>query len=948
MAQSRIKGITIQFDGETTGLDKALKSINSQAGKVGSELKDVNKLLKFDPGNAELVAQKQKLLAEQVEITAKKLEQLKSAQGQVEEQFNKGEIGVEQYRAFKRELEATEASLKSYKSQISAVEADQERLATNTKRLQTFFEATGTSVDDFADALGSKTLNAIKNGTASADQYETALNKIGKSALGVKADIGQMKNALDQVDDGNGIGQVKSDLKELGTQANKTGDDIGEMADDLKSIAVVEAADALEPITDTLKGVGEASLDAAEDVASAQVKIKTYFGLTDEEARVHGEIIESIFRDNYGDSMDAAANAVITVKKNIKDLDNESLENITKQALTLEDLFGIDMNETLRGVNSLMTTYGMTAQEAMDMVVAGTQNGLDKTNELGDNLAEYATLFEENGYSASEMFSILQAGLDGGAYNLDKVNDLVKEFGVRISDGSIAKACQDMGGNFEALFKTWEEGGGTNKELFQSIGQEIAGMSSEQEKAAAISQIFGSLGEDAGTKVIEAMTGVENKYKDVSGAGSEMQENNQNEVGQMKRNFESLALALAPIGENLAVIINAILTPLLNMLSALSDWFSTLPGPIQTFIAAFGGIVTLLLSLLPIVLAIQAAIPILTGALSALFGVIGIGLGPITLIIAAIAAVIAIIVNWESICDWFKTSWETIFNSLPGPVQTTLGIVGESLKAAYALFTGDTEGLKQSILNIYNSLPEPAQQAIVTMGNLMQASQSAIDSLMTGDTEGLKQSLLDIYNSLPEPVQNAVMTMAQYLKSAGEWADQNFVQPFRSKIQSIQDKFWEIVGGVRGAIDTIKGMMSGDIPFPHIAMPHLSVSGGWSFNPPRVPYFDIDWYAKGGVLTKPTIFGSNGGNPMGGGEAGPEAVAPISVLQEYVKSAVDGALSEKMDKMLDILLVYLPILADKETDFSLDGESLIEYVYEKMDRKAYRDTRNKKLAGGMP
>ncbi len=96
------------------------------------------------------------------------------------------------------------------------------------------------------------------------------------------------------------------------------------------------------------------------------------------------------------------------------------------------------MNETLRGVNSLMEQYGLTAQEAMDYIVKGTQNGLDKTNELGDNLSEYAGKFAQAGYSAEEYFQLLNNGLDGGAYNLDKVNDAINEVTTRMVDGTIA------------------------------------------------------------------------------------------------------------------------------------------------------------------------------------------------------------------------------------------------------------------------------------------------------------------------------------------------------------------------------------------------------------------------------------------------------------------------------------------------------------------------------
>lgn len=118
----RIQGITIELDGETRGLDKALKDVNKRSIELQSELRDVDRLLKFSPDNIEAVAQKQKLLTEQVENTTKKLDQLKDAQKQVEDQFKKGEIGEQQYRAFRREIEFTETELNKFKQKLSEVD----------------------------------------------------------------------------------------------------------------------------------------------------------------------------------------------------------------------------------------------------------------------------------------------------------------------------------------------------------------------------------------------------------------------------------------------------------------------------------------------------------------------------------------------------------------------------------------------------------------------------------------------------------------------------------------------------------------------------------------------------------------------------------------------------------------------------------------------------------
>ena len=111
MASKKIKGITIKFGADTSALGKALKETEDTSKKLGSELTKVNKLLKFDPSNTVLVAQKQKLLSEQVENSKKKLEGLKAAQSEVERQFKAGKLGVEEYREFQREIEKTKQEI---------------------------------------------------------------------------------------------------------------------------------------------------------------------------------------------------------------------------------------------------------------------------------------------------------------------------------------------------------------------------------------------------------------------------------------------------------------------------------------------------------------------------------------------------------------------------------------------------------------------------------------------------------------------------------------------------------------------------------------------------------------------------------------------------------------------------------------------------------------------
>jgi len=118
----RIQGITIELDGETRPLQKALADVDKRSRDLQKELRDVERLLKFDPSNTEALAQKQQLLAEQVQATTERLNRLRAAQQQVEQQFKSGEIGAEQYRAFRREIQYTEARLNKFKQKLAALD----------------------------------------------------------------------------------------------------------------------------------------------------------------------------------------------------------------------------------------------------------------------------------------------------------------------------------------------------------------------------------------------------------------------------------------------------------------------------------------------------------------------------------------------------------------------------------------------------------------------------------------------------------------------------------------------------------------------------------------------------------------------------------------------------------------------------------------------------------
>jgi hypothetical protein len=208
MARSRIKGITIELDGETKGLDKALQGVNKTTRDLQGELRDVEKLLKFSPDNVELLGQKQKLLNDQVDNTTKKLDTLRKAQDQVEKQFKSGEIGEAQYRAFQREIAETESKLQTFKRQAATVDdsVDSKQAVNKVDKIGDAFKRAGKQAADFAKeakdaaAIGGGAIAAGAAGLVGGNQdYNEIIARLKTNAQIQEADYALVEQAFQKV-----------------------------------------------------------------------------------------------------------------------------------------------------------------------------------------------------------------------------------------------------------------------------------------------------------------------------------------------------------------------------------------------------------------------------------------------------------------------------------------------------------------------------------------------------------------------------------------------------------------------------------------------------------------------------------------------------------------------------------------------------------------------------
>lgn len=955
---NRIKGITVEIGGDTTGLDKALRGVNSSITKTQSALNDVNKLLKLDPSNTVLVAQKQQLLSQAVSQTSDKLEALESAQEQVTAAFQRGDIGQDKYQAFQREIEETRGKLNQYKNDLSSLQTEQDRLSSNTARLEKLFSSTGTQVDDYADVLGSKLVSAIKNGTANSDQMKTAIEKIGKSATGGKADIRQLTDALDTVDDGEAIRNLIEELKQAGDAAQDTAEDVGQIAENTKGAALMQTADQLSAVGDKIQDIGTKAMDAYSETENAVIKVNAYFGETGQAAEESANVIKSVYSDGVGESMDSVADAVLMVKKNLGDLSETDLTNLTQQAITLDELYGIDMNETLRGVNSLMQQYGLTAQEAMDYIVVGTQNGLDKTNELGDNLSEYAGKFSQAGYSASEYFQLLDNGLKNGAYNLDKVNDAINEVTTRLVDGTLGESIGSFSTKTQELFTSWQNGGATQKQVIDSIVADIGNCTNQQEALNLAALAFGTMAEDGNLKFITSLTSVGSTYESVKGSAQGMFDATTTPMQQMESNTRKLQQALVPLGEKLAELANAILPPLVSVITTIGGWFERLPGPVQNFVIILGALLVAFTALTPVIAAISVAM-----------GALNISMLPIIAVIAAVAAaiagIIAIIQNWGAITQWFGELWNTIctgigamvdslkswfsnlwthlqsvWEGICNVVQTAVMLLGSIIQGAIDIITLPFqmiwENCKGIVSSVWEGIKSVVSSAIHAVSSTISSVMGAIKNVISTVWNAISSKVSSVLNTIKTTVStvfNAVKSVASSIWNGIKSVISSVVDGIKSKVSSVFNgvkstvtsifngikstatSVWNGIkdaiikpveaakNAVKGIIDKITGFFSGmKLELPKIKLPHFKISGKLSLSPPSVPHLSIDWYKEGGILTKPTVFGMNGSSLMAGGEAGKEAVLPLKGFYDQLEHILSSRMNTgKMEQYLAVI-----------------------------------------------
>lgn len=290
--------------------------------------------------------------------------------------------------------------------------------------------------------------------------------------------------------------------------------------------------------------------------------------------------------------------------------------------------------------------------------------------------------------------------------------------------------------------------------------------------------------------------------------------------------------------------------------------------------------------------------------------------------------------EWKKkISDWFTEKKDTFVNG----IQTWWDSVGEWIKKTKEDIPKKFEEWKTTIFEWFKNL---GKDNVEKMGEGIDEKTKEPDFLLKLGRTIIKFIGAIIVAAAVGLIAVGYSLVVDYIwpgmQKGWNWVTTEFPKLVGSIGAKVGEKLDEVWKTISKWIEKIKGLFNFSWSLPNIKMPHFKISGSFSLNPLSVPTIGVDWYAKGGILNNPTLFGFNpfSGNAMIGGEAGAEAIAPIDTLKNYVKESVQEANrtdsnKETLDGIVNLLKTYLPGIANMQ--IALDGGTLVGALVEPMD-----------------
>ena len=1001
-----IKGIKIEIDGDTQPLQKALKNVNKAATDATQELRQIDKALKFDTGNVTLLTQKQEVLQKQVSNTKEKLETLRQAQSQVEQQFKSGNIGADQYRAFQREVETTKNVLKGYegklanvnqalaengnatqsnKSQLQNLQKEQNRLAGESEKVVSSFKLQESQLGANASeseklALAQKKVGAQSSIVAKQienleKQLELTKQEYGENSVEANKMEAQLNQAKTAYSD------LSQEMKNLGSAGKQAAGNLAETNNLLKAELLNQFSEKLSDISQKLVDFGKSALEAFRQVDEGMDTIVTKTGATGDSLKEMQDIASSIATTIPTD-FSKAGEAVGEVNTQFG-LTGDALKDASIEMIKFAEINGTDITNSTISASKALEAYELSTsdlEKVLDSTTYTAQSTGVSVDDLIKKAIEGAPQIKMLGLSFEEGVALL------GQFETSGVDASSALSGLTKAAGSYAKKG-----------KTLKEG------LVETIDK-IKNTTSETEAMGLAMEIFGA---KKAPQMIDAIKRGAFDFQTFSEAA-------ENSVGSVSKTFEatldpidkfktaqnSVTLAMSELGAAIAETLAPVFEALGNMVKDMAEWFSGLPGPVKEFIVILGGVVTVAGILVPIFLTLQAAAVALGTSIGAMIAAAAPIIGIAALIVAAIAAiVIGIKYLWDT-NEGFRDAVMTVWNAIMEVINRVVSEVSNFIMSMFGVvvnwWTENQELIRSSAETVWNAIQTVIDAVMTFLGPLIEGAWAniqlvittaweviktvvetainvvlgiikAVMQIITGDWSGAWETIKGVFSTVWNAIQSISQTVMGALqsyisntlnaisgvvssvwngiKSTVEFVLTSIYNNVTNTWDGIKNAIGSAINGakdlVSSAISAIKGLFNFSISWPHIPLPHFSVSG--SANPldwlkGQIPRIGIEWYAKGGIMTKPTLFGMNGNNIMVGGEAGNEAVLP---LNERTLGAIGRGIAQTMgENPTNINITITGNVVREEADIARIADQVAQRIADEIQRRT-------QLRGGM-